>query len=380
MIDVNKPEKLKEAINELIAYKNNATEIQRVTKETLGLSNVDNTHDADKPLSTPQKSYIDAENAKDVKLSSDTAQEINSDIVMASKKSISAKTENGTILNVVSITNENAVESIEVGSEEVPIKFNHSTKDMDGTIISKNPVIKIVDENGDVLNDNLALISDFNNAVKKDVLNLAEMPGGVVNYVEGQYFANTSVDSASLRVVVRSIKDGTLISNEVVPLKLASEVTRGLMSKEAYTTLNNLVTRVAAIEGKTSRYLYTDGKNPSASDIGAFVQSLGISQENYSGVAVVVASTYHVWHYYENDGWKDDGSDTVNQASNTSLGIVKGSTETGKVTIETDGTMSVVGWDSLSEKANSSISEERVQEMIDLSIKSAISSALGGSY
>lgn len=55
----------------------------------------------------------------------------------------------------------------------------------------------------------------------------------------------------------------------------------------------------------------------------------------------------HAWTYFEVSSgvytWVDRGTDTVGQATNASLGTVKGSSDTGKVKIETDGTMSVNG-------------------------------------
>jgi hypothetical protein len=182
----------------------------------------------------------------------------------------------------------------------------------------------------------------------------AETPNGVVTAANGDYFTSASVDQMSLHISVRSVVDGELLSDTVIPLKLASEVSRGLMSKENVQSLNDLISRVASIEGKTSRYIYTASDSPTAKDIDAFVQLQGQASP-YEGVAVVIAGTYHIWHYYDNDGigWRDDGSDTVNQATNTTLGIVIGSNETGKIFIETDGSMSVIGFDDLTDRITS---------------------------
>mgnify|MGYP003338104025 CR=1 FL=1 len=62
---------------------------------------------------------------------------------------------------------------------------------------------------------------------------------------------------------------------------------------------------------------------------------------------------YHIWHYYTNDGWKDDGVDTVNTFTNQSAGIIKGSQTAGKVFAENDGTGSVYGWDALNNRVDS---------------------------
>lgn len=133
-----------------------------------------------------------------------------------------------------------------------------------------------------------------------------------------------------------------------VLLTLADDTKSGIMSKSDYSTLHSLVTRVNTLEGKTTRLLYTDGGNPTAEEIKTFVEGQGYTSP-FSGIAVVVAGTYHVWHYYENDniGWRDDGVDTVNTFTNTAPGMIKGTAADGKVFAETDGTGSVYGWDNL---------------------------------
>ena len=133
-----------------------------------------------------------------------------------------------------------------------------------------------------------------------------------------------------------------------VLLTLADSTKSGIMSKSDYSILHSLVTRVNTLEGKITRLLYTDGGNPTAEEINTFVEGEGYTSP-FSGIEVVVAGTYHVWHYYENDniGWRDDGVDTVNTFTNTAPGMIKGTATDGKVFAETDGTGSVYGWDNL---------------------------------
>lgn len=389
LIDVNKPEKLKSTLNELINYKNNAQEIPEITAKKLGLGNVDNTRDIDKPLSTAQQEYVDNENEKDVKLKSENLQEIDSDIMLGAGKTLYLKRGNDTRQEAVGITNDEGYEHLNVGSASVPLRLKHSTADINNVIVSKNPKVQITDEHGSVTEEEVAFISNIGGAVEnkldKDVLEGAETANGVVTAVGENYVSDTNVDEFGLRISVRNISTGALISETIIPFKLASILSRGLMSKEDVATLNNLVTKVASMDGRTSRYIYTDSKNPTAEEIDAFARVYG-NEAPYSGVAVVVDKTYHIWHYYENDdiGWKDDGADTVTQATNTTLGIVLGSTADGKITIETDGSMSVVGWDALVAKVNSlqdtATTRDEVQTMIDTAIANSITQAMEGSY
>lgn len=369
LIEVSKPEELKNALNELINYKNTAGELPNITAESLGLGNVDNTSDANKPVSTAQKTYIDNENTKDVKLESDTMQTIDSDIEIADGKSLYGERGNGTTEQLVAIKNEGGFENVEIGSPNIPLKLHHSMKDINNSSLTKNPKVSVKDADGETTEEKMAFISDvqgaktelnnsltseINKKINKSSFANAETPNAIVTDVVGENLDESDVDSASIRIVKRSVENGSVLLNEATSIKLASTASRGLMSKEQVSTLNDLTDRMQAMEGKASRYLYDAKTNPSASEIDTFVKSMGHTVP-FTGIAVVVDETFHVWHYYENDniGWKDDGSDTVSKATNSSLGIVKGETSEGKVSVENDGTMSLVGYDTLKSKVTS---------------------------
>ena len=363
LIEVNKPEELKNALNELINYKNTAGELPNITAESLGLGNVDNTSDANKPVSTPQKTYIDNENAKNVKLESDTMQTIDSDIEIADGKSLYGERGNGTTEQLVAIKNEGGFENVEIGSPNIPLKLHHSMKDINNSNLTKNPKISVKDADGETTEEKMAFVSDvqgaktelnnsltseINKKINKSSFANAETPNAIVTDVVGENLDESDVDSASIRIVKRSVENGSVLLNEATSIKLASTASRGLMSKEQVSTLNDLTDRMQAMEGKASRYLYDAKTNPSASEIDTFVKSMGHTVP-FTGIAVVIDETFHVWHYYENDniGWRDDGSDTISKATNTTLGVVQGQDVEGKVYVESDGTMSVVGYDSL---------------------------------
>lgn len=369
LIEVNKPEELKNALNELINYKNTAGELPNITAESLGLGNVDNTSDANKPVSTAQKTYIDNENTKDVKLESDTMQTIDSDIEIADGKSLYGERGNGTIEQLVAIKNEGGFENVEIGSPNIPLKLHHSMKDINNSSLTKNPKVSVKDANGETTEEKMAFISDvqgaktelnnsltseINKKINKSSFANAETPNAIVTDVVGENLDESDVDSASIRIVKRSVENGSVLLNEATSIKLASTASRGLMSKEQVSTLNDLSERMQAMEGKASRYLYDVKTNPTPTEIDTFVKNLGYTSP-FTGIAVVIDETYHVWHYYENDniGWRDDGSDTVSKATNASLGIVKGENTEGKVSIENDGTMSLVGYDTLKSKVTS---------------------------
>ena len=124
---------------------------------------------------------------------------------------------------------------------------------------------------------------------------------------------------------------------------------------------NDLSQRIGNLEGKTTRLYYGEGtlSSPTATEIQQFITNLEVNppyEPPYSGIAVVVKltdeNTYHIWHYYTNlSSWKDDGVDLVSSFTNTSAGIITGTTSVGYISA-VSGYGKVNGWEEL----NSTIS------------------------
>lgn len=171
-----------------------------------------------------------------------------------------------------------------------------------------------------------------------------QLPGNVVSNFELDY----NGDTVTIEKSYKNIKTGSTSSDDEV-IALANGTTAGLMSPASVNAISNLTNRVEALEGTTVRLLYSAKTNPTASEVEAFVRAEGYTDPSkWPGIAVVVADTYHIWHYYSNNTtWKDDGVDTVSQFTNNSPGIIRGSQTDGKVYAEDDGTGSVYGWDTL---------------------------------
>lgn len=133
--------------------------------------------------------------------------------------------------------------------------------------------------------------------------------------------------------------------------------------------------KVDRLEGKTTRLLYSGSTTPTASDINTFVTGLGYTSP-FEGIAVVVAGTYHIWHYYENDniGWRDDGLDTITPFTNSVAGSILGSSDDGKISANNDGTGSVNGWSNKLDKQTGVTTYKQAyvkdkngtQEMVDI--------------
>lgn len=79
--------------------------------------------------------------------------------------------------------------------------------------------------------------------------------------------------------------------------QLANETNAGLMSPATVKSISDLISRVDSLEARSVRLLYTASENPTADDIENFVKAQGYSSP-YSGIAVVVDKTFHIWHAY----------------------------------------------------------------------------------
>lgn len=142
-----------------------------------------------------------------------------------------------------------------------------------------------------------------------------------------------------------------LEKSEDVTLPLATNSKSGLMSSTDVNAISDLKGRVENLEGKTTRLLYSENENPTVEQINTFVENAGYTSP-FEGIAVVVDKTFHIWHYYENIGWQDDGQDTVSTFTNNIAGIIKGSEIEGRIYAENDGTGSLVGYDNLKNKTD----------------------------
>lgn len=169
--------------------------------------------------------------------------------------------------------------------------------------------------------------------------------------------------SVSLVKTLKNIETGAY-STDATPVPTAHQFGSGLMSASDYNLLQTLSQNVQQLQGSQVRLLYTDSANPLQSQISSFVSSKGYT--DYTGISVVIDATQHVWRYYSNDniGWKDDGLDIVTTFTNDTAGIVKGSTDNGKINAESDGTGSVNGWSDLTQRVSNVESQATVQNLI----------------
>ena len=251
----------------------------------------------------------------------------------------------------------------------VPIDVPIMSISKNGTLIvpDENKNVNIVIDKSDVGLSNVDNTSDLDkpisnatqqaiNNVKNDVDNLSNSIDTIeINITDVDNKQNLDVitdisitgtgDNRYITSTTKNIKT-QVVSTDNDQLTLASDTRAGLMSVSDYQQLRTNTSKIEQLENKTSRLIYDEKSNPTASDINNFAVSEGY-EPPFAGLSVVVADTYHIWHYYANVGWKDDGLDIVQQFTNTTAGVIMGSDLDGKIYAETDGTGSVNGWGAL---------------------------------
>ena len=162
LLDANKPDKVKEKLNEII-QEVSGMEIVVPTKEQIGLGDVDNTSDENKPVSSPQKYYIDNLDAANVKKESENTQTINSDVAIGKNKKLSGTRTNDQLENLISLDNSTGSEVVLVGTKELPTTINHNTRNSVGNNTGRNPKVLVKEADGDETIEELAFKGEVQN-------------------------------------------------------------------------------------------------------------------------------------------------------------------------------------------------------------------------
>lgn len=160
LIDTNKPDKVKEKLNELI-QEVSGMELVVPTKEQIGLGDVDNTSDENKPVSNPQKNYIDNLDATNIKKDSDVA--------IGKNKKLSGIRTNDQLENLISLDNSTGSEVVLVGTKELPAIIHHNTRNSVGNNTGRNPKVLVKEADSDETIEELAFKSEVQNI--EDVVN-----------------------------------------------------------------------------------------------------------------------------------------------------------------------------------------------------------------
>lgn len=193
--------------------------------------------------------------------------------------------------------------------------------------------------------------SDLSDAIEEETEAREEAIETVDNKLNYPFAQTVSVTATAQVVTItlsrRNIKTGATDTNSTT-IPIANAVNAGLMTPESVTALQQLGTRVSALENTNIHLLYDEDLRPTPADIRQFVINEGYTDTTqWVNITVDVLGSTNVWRYFDaTHGWTEQVP-VVARATNTTLGIVKGSQTDGKIYVEDDGTLSVNGWNDL---------------------------------
>ena len=181
--------------------------------------------------------------------------------------------------------------------------------------------------------------------VENDVITLKPIVNDSIKKVDVEGDAST--------VYHRALHNSGVVENDALPV--ASDTKAGVMSAGMYVGFNgsiqNLQARMSVLEGVGITYQLTGLPDNATSE-----QITAAFREQYPNVplsAGIRAADYDkakIWQY-SGTSWIQLTSINIDKATSTALGVVKGSetstTNEGKIFVEVDGSMTVIGWDTL---------------------------------
>lgn len=188
--------------------------------------------------------------------------------------------------------------------------------------------------------DVAAIKAKADTAVQPDDINY-----DVVTSVETDATPSTTV--VNLKGGKVNLKTGTTTSYETA-LPVASTTQAGVVNSATYDAIQSNSQNINTILGG-SVALTGISSSPTQSELTNAWLAATSSTELISGASILDVDNDAKWEYYSNDTtWHEvntGGSISVSIATNDTAGIVKGSTTAGQVYAESNGTLSVNGWD-----------------------------------
>ena len=181
--------------------------------------------------------------------------------------------------------------------------------------------------------------------VENDVITLKPLVNDSIKKVDVEGDAST--------VYHKALHNSGIVENDALPV--ASDTKAGVMSAGMYvgfnTSIQNLQARMAVLEGVGITYQLTGlPDNATSEQITAAFQAQYPNVPLMAGIRAADYDKAKIWQY-SGTSWIQLTSLNIDKATSTSLGVVMGSvtsdTNEGKIFVEVDGTMAVIGWDTL---------------------------------
>ena len=181
--------------------------------------------------------------------------------------------------------------------------------------------------------------------VEGEVITLKPLVNDSIKKVDVEGDASTVYHSA--------LHNSGVVENDALPV--ASDTKAGVMSASMYVGFNgsiqNLQARMAVLEGVGITYQLTGlPDNATSEQITAAFQAQYPNVPLMAGIRAADYDKSKIWQY-SGTAWIQLTSININVATSTALGLVKGSetstTNEGRIFVEVDGSMTVIGWDTL---------------------------------
>jgi hypothetical protein len=254
-----------------------------------------------------------------------------------------------------------------VDDNDVNIGYNPVVTSPTKWVTSKdsNHTFTIQLKDGNKITWNIPIVSDtsgsevtgFMTPTQKKDLDLLVKNADEDYVTDGNFNIDTATGVTTLDLDYQNAYTGaTKSAKKTIPS--ASLNNHGLMTKETVKAINDLTTKINAVEGVGQHYVvnvatpYTQAKWQAA-----WQTASGQTGTPPDGTTLLNDPDNHLIQYFLNavgDKWVDRGPGLVSKATNDGvIGVVTGSENTaGKVHVNDDASMSVNGWDALNTNLN----------------------------
>ncbi len=332
--------------NNISTHISNKSNPHAVTKAQIGLSNVDNTSDVNKPISTA------AQNALGNKLDKATGSTLVY-VVNANGNQTTAQYSSDNIPSV--IVRRDADANIEINSN-VTGNSAIGANQVDSKILTAtSPISSQISGISTTLDQEISRSTSADTAHTQDIGSInTKINQNVVTNINYSVSPTGVNRSRTLKNLYTGAETTT---SEAMPI--VNNVNAGIVLPDVFNTITQNTQRISNLEETTAVELtnqptkaaldsYVLPGNAKAGDIGV-VQS----DETQGGASTRyrLSGSPLTWVFDLRYGAP------APIATNTNLGTVLGDTGQGKVSIETDGTMSVNGWDTLKNSVPTAVSQ-----------------------
>ena len=246
----------------------------------------------------------------------------------------------------------------------VSLKEAYDNKDIITMILANKNAIQILEDNNGNVNDILDAMNAEIDQNTEDIIIIKGQVQGIESTLllkasQSELDSLETIVGGNLRNVTFNPNESTVIFNLIkqdgsmttVPFPVASTTQSGVMNSAMYIAYDGYNTRINALENKQQLYPVTLPSDvPSQAEIlSAYTTRYPLAPNPLDVGTVVVDYNRSIQFTYDGSIFIDTTPDIINIATDTVTGIVKGSNIVGRIHVEPNGEMSVIGWDDIVE-------------------------------